>query len=105
MRSDINLKQLPHATLELYMSVTGIEIPSYTRGYHAYCHLWTLTIGQVLLDNCIDKYTVAIVLEGGIVGHVPYNLAKCVSGNRVNHGAGYRMEVHVHVYTCCILPV
>ena len=80
MRSDINLKQLPHATLEWYRSVTGIDwveihVPSYTRGYHAYCHLWTPTIGQVLqlkreLDNCIDKYAVAIVLEGSIVGHL-----------------------------------
>lgn len=97
------------------VSVTGIdciEIPSYARGYHAYCHLWTPTIGQVLQlkrqpDNYVDKYAVAIVLEGRVVGHVPYNLAKCVSqflsrdanakvtGNRVNRGAGYGMEVPV----------
>ena len=72
--------------VKLYISVTGIdcvEIPSYARGYHAYCHLWTSTIGQVLQlkrepDSCVDKYTVTIVL-GRIVGHVPYNLAKCVS--------------------------
>ena len=40
-------------------------------------------IGQVLRlkrepDNCKDKYAVAIVLEDCVVGHVPYNLAKCM---------------------------
>ena len=54
-------------------------------------------------DNCKDKYAVAIVLEDCVVGHVPYNLAKCVSqflsrdankgfarvtGSKVNRGAG-----------------
>ena len=41
-------------------------------------------IGQVLClkrepDRCKDKYAVAIVLEGCVAGHVPYNLAKCVT--------------------------
>ena len=41
-------------------------------------------IGQVLRlkrepDNCKNKYAVAIVLEDCVVGHVSYNLAKCVS--------------------------
>ena len=41
-------------------------------------------IGQVLRlkrepDHCKDKYAEAIVLDHYVVGHVPYNLAKCVS--------------------------
>ena len=41
-------------------------------------------IGQVLHlkrepDHCKDKYAVAIVLEDCVVGHILYNLAKCVS--------------------------
>ena len=69
-------------------------------------------VGQVLRlkrepDNCKDKYAVAIVLEDCVVGHVPYNLAKCVSqflsrdankgfarvtGSKVNRGAGYGLR-------------
>ena len=61
-----------------------LEIASYARGYHAYCNAWIPVIGQVLRlkrepDNCKDKYAIAIVLEECIVGHVSYNLAKCVS--------------------------
>ena len=41
-------------------------------------------ISQVLClkrepDHCKDKCAVAIVLEDCVVGHVPYNLAKCMS--------------------------
>ena len=41
-------------------------------------------IGQVLClkrepDNCRDKYAVAIVSEDCVVGHILYNLAKCMS--------------------------
>ena len=61
-----------------------LKIASYTRGYHAYCNAWIPVTGQVLRlkrepDNCKDKYAVAIVLEDCVVGHVSYNLAKCVS--------------------------
>ena len=72
-------------------------------------------IGQVLHlkrepDNCKDKYAVAIVLEDCVVGHVPYNLAKCVSqflsrdankgfarvtGSKVNRKAGYVLQIPV----------
>ena len=70
-------------------------------------------IGQVLRlkrepDNCKDKYGVAIFIEDCVVGHVPYNLAKCVSqflsrdankgfarvtGSKVNRKAGYGLEI------------
>ena len=72
-------------------------------------------IGQVLRfkrepDHCKDKYAVVIVLEDCVVGHVPYNLAKCVSqflssdankgfarvtGRKVNRKAGYGLEIPV----------
>ena len=71
-------------------------------------------IGQVLHlkrepDNCKDKYAVAIVLEDCVVGHVPYNLAKCMSqflsrdankglervtGSKVSRKAGYGLEIY-----------
>ena len=41
-------------------------------------------IGQVLClkrepDHCKDRYAVAIVLDDCEVGHILYNLAKCMS--------------------------
>ena len=62
----------------MLLALIVLKYPRNARGY-----LWTPTIGQVLQlkrepDNCIDKYAIAIVL-GRVVGHVPYNLAKCVS--------------------------
>ena len=72
-------------------------------------------ISQVLClkrepDHCKDKYAVAIVLEDCVVGHVPYNLAKCMSqflsrdankgfarvtGSKVNRKAGYGLKIPV----------
>ena len=58
--------------------------------------------------NPEDKYAVAIKKGGETVGHVPFNLAPVVSaflkrpankgltevtGNRVNQGAGYGLEI------------
>ena len=58
------------------------EIPSYVRGYHAYKN-WNPVIGETLgvrrePTNTIDKHAVAVVKDGVIVGHTPYNLAPCV---------------------------
>ena len=70
-------------------------------------------IGEMLLlrrepDNIKDKSAVAVMKETDIVGHVPYNISSMLShflrrecnksfvqvtGNCVNHGAGYGMEV------------
>ena len=59
-------------------------------------------------DNCADKCAVAIIKVGTIVSHAPYNLAPTfsqflkrkfnkakveVTGDRVNRGASYELEV------------
>ncbi len=71
------------------------------------------TIGEGLLlkrepDNIRHQSAVAVIRDGEVVGHVPYNLAPTVSqflrrdcnkafvevtGDRVNRGAGYGVEV------------
>ena len=91
------------------------EVSSFIRGLHVYKAVWTPTLGEVLLlrrepENVHDKYAVAVVKPEGnsTVGHIPYNLAPIVSsflsrgfnkgmvevtGERVNRGAGYGLEV------------
>ena len=59
-------------------------------------------------NNATDKLAVAVLKNGDVVGHVPYNLASTLSqflkrdfnkavvevtGDRVNRGAGYGLEV------------
>ena len=59
-------------------------------------------------DNCADKCAAAIIKDGTVVGHVPYNLAPTfsqflkrklnkamveVTGDWVNRGASYGLEV------------
>lgn len=94
------------------------EIWSFIRSLHAYD--WNPSIGQILElrwepDHHWDKQAVAIVkADGAIVDHIPYNLAPIVSpilaeefdkgrvevtGNRVNHSAGYGLETQcIYMY-------
>ena len=87
----------------------------YVRGYHAFKDNWNPVIGETLgvrrePTNTIDKHAVAVVKDGVIVGHTPYNLATCegqflgpnvnkafaeVTGDVINRGAGYGQEVHL----------
>ena len=61
--------------------------------------------------NEYDKYAVAVIVDGKTGGHIPKNLSKTfkrfltlpnctikctVIGERVNHGAGYGLEILVH---------
>ena len=89
------------------------ELDSYIRGYHAYTDIWSPVVGEILLlkrepDNLVDASAVAVWKEDKIVGHVPYNIASVISqflrrdcnkgfvqvtGNKVNRGAGYGLEV------------
>ena len=58
--------------------------------------------------NCKDRNAVAVFQDNAIVGHVPYNLAPCLSqflkrdvnkafaevtGVKINRGAGYGLEI------------
>ena len=90
-----------------------LEINSYIRGYHVYVDIWAPTVGESLLvkpepTNPNGKKAVAVLKDATIVGHVPKNLAPRlflflrrdvnkafaeVTGERVNRGAGYGLEV------------
>ena len=89
------------------------EFDLYIRGYHAHSDIWSPVVGEILLlkrepDNLVDASAVAVWKEDKIVGHVPYNIASVISqflrrdcnkgfvqvtGNKVNRGAGYGLEV------------
>ena len=111
------------------IAVTGelhvMEFQSYVRGYHTYMDSWTPVNGQALLlkrepINSHDVHAVAVYFEDQVVGHVPYNIAPKMSaflrrdvnkgfaevaGDRVNHGAGYGLEVPCtyRLYGPCLL--
>ena len=83
------------------------------RGHHEYHSVWTPRTGEILLlrrqrDNLHDPFAVGVMKESTLVGHVPLSNSKCISfflskvgcsgfcevtGNRVNHGAGFGLEV------------
>ena len=89
-----------------------VQIISYVRGVHTYKHIWEPKEGQVLLlkreqDNTEDKFAVAVVKSGAVVGHVPKKLAPVISqfwkrdcnkgvaritGKRINRGGGYGLQ-------------
>lgn len=97
-------------------SLNVTELQSYIRGQHVYKDVWTPVVGEVLLlqrepDNVRDNRAVAVLKEGQVVGHIPYNISAIVShflsrdynkafaevtGDRVNRGGGYGIEV-----PCC----
>ncbi len=93
--------------------VVSFSFESFIRGYHAYREQWEPWVGEVLRlerdpTNQEDINAVAIINASGIVAHVPFNLAPIMSallrrpinkemaevtGNRVNRGAGYGLEI------------
>lgn len=94
-------------------SFDSVEFNSFIRGYHAYKDVWEPFVGESLLlkrepTNVKDRSAVAVTKETEVVGHVPYNISSALSmflqrdcnkgfvevtGNCVNRGAGYGMEV------------
>ena len=93
--------------------ITFLEVQCYICGYHAYQDIWDPRIGEVLLlqrepNNPEDKFAVAVIRRGNIIGHLPFSLAPVVSaflrrdvnkglvevkGMKVNRGAGYGLEI------------
>ena len=92
------------------------DLDFFVRVHNANMDLWTPKVGDENFclksenENQHDKFAVDIVLEERIVGHVPKTLRKIfhqfmkipncmigckVTGNRVNWGAGYTLEIHV----------
>ena len=55
-----------------------VQIVSFARGVHAYTHICEPKEGQVLLlkreqDNTEDKFVIAVVKSGAVVGYVLKN--------------------------------
>ena len=89
-------------------SVEMLSAESFIRGYHAYMDIWTPVEDEMLRlipepTNSVDRNAVAVMKEGQIVGHVPFNLSSIISlllkafarvtGGKVNRGAGYELEI------------
>ena len=90
-----------------------VELNSFIRGYHDYKDIWQANLGDMLFlrrepDNPMDVHAVAVLKDGQVVGHIPYNLAPIVemflrrdcnkgfaevTGARINRGAGYGLEI------------
>ena len=87
-------------------------------------HLWTPRAGEVLTlqrepQNTVrDQHFVAVIKKNLVVGYVPYNLAplfshflrkSCnkgtaeVTGDKVNRGAGYGLEIPCKYIPCMAL--
>ena len=52
------------------------EVPCYVRGYHVYQAIWVAAVGEELAcerepTNISDRYAVAVVKDGIIIGHLP----------------------------------
>ena len=57
------------------------ELPCCVRGYHVYQSVWTAVIGEELFcdrepTNTSDRYAVAIMKGGVIIGHLPRRISK-----------------------------
>ena len=64
--------------------IAEIEVSSFIRGYHVYKDMWTPFIGEELVlrrepDDVKDRSAVAVVKDGQIVGHIPFNISAVVS--------------------------
>ena len=60
------------------------EFPCCVRGYHVYMSIWAATVGEEL--DCVreptnpsDRYAVAVVKNGTIIGHLPRRISKVSS--------------------------
>ena len=110
------LKNIDQEIELILLKQTQYDLDSFVRGYHAYMDIRTPKVGDENFclksenENQHDKFSVAIVLEERLVGHVPKNLSKIfhqfmkipnctigckVTGKRVNRGAGYGLEIPV----------
>ena len=61
-----------------------LTIDSFVRGHHVYQSRWTPFIGECLVikrepDIPHDKFAVAVIHEGDVVGHLPRGITKNVS--------------------------
>ena len=62
-------------------TTTSLEEDSFVTSHHIYKTIWTPYLGETLFvkmeeSNLYDKYAVAVVRVGEIVGHVPRSMSK-----------------------------
>ena len=89
------------------------QLDSFVRGHHVYHTSWTPHFGEVLpvkreLANEYDRFAVAVLKDGEVVGHAPRALSKgiffflrydgnipfCeITGERLNRGVQLGVEV------------
>lgn len=89
------------------------QMESFVRGHHVYQASWTPSVGEVLtvrreLANEHDRFAVAVLKDGEVVGHIPCTLSKLtsfflrydgnvvfceVTGERLNRGVQLGVEV------------
>ena len=60
------------------------EVACCVRGYHIYKDIWQGSIGDTLvcerqLSNLKDRYAVAVIEHGTVVGHLPRKVSKLCS--------------------------
>ena len=65
-------------------SVEMLSTESFIRGYHAYMDIWTPVEDEMLRlvpepTNSVDRNAVAVMKEGQIVAHFPFNLSPIIS--------------------------
>jgi hypothetical protein len=61
-----------------------IEVPCCVRGYHVYQTTWAAAVGEHLVcgrepTNAADRYAVAVVKDGSVIGHLPRKVSKVCS--------------------------
>lgn len=60
------------------------DLPCCVRGYHVYQAIWTAAIGEELVcerepTNAVDRYAVAVIKSGTVIGHLPRKISKVCS--------------------------
>lgn len=66
------------------MADDTLEVQSCVRGYHVYSSIWPAVVGEELQciresTNVHDRYSVGVVKDGNIVGHLPRKISHLCS--------------------------
>jgi len=74
----------PPSTARHYETMEETYLRSCVRGFHVYSTIWNPTLGEILpcrreLTNVTDRYAVAVLESGTIVGHLPRKFSKIFS--------------------------
>ena len=66
------------------VELTDFELSGCIRGYHVFQHIWESEVGETLVrerepSNVNDRYAVAVIRDGVIVGHLPQKISRVCS--------------------------